>query len=129
MIRMEHNLPDLGRHQSLHLRPPHTQSRVGDRLNHQIQSIAELDRIIHEPGRLMIITLLYSVDQADFLYMQYETGMNKGTLSSHISRLEQAEYIHVEKTFRGKVPQTLLRLTRMGRKSFERYRKNLREAL
>jgi len=98
-------------------------------LNHQIQSIAELDRIIHEPGRLMIITLLYSVDQADFLYLQYETGMNKGTLSSHISRLEQAEYIHVEKTFRGKVPQTLLRLTRMGRKSFERYRKNLREAL
>jgi len=77
----------------------------------------------------MIITLLYSVDQADFLYLQYETGMNKGTLSSHISRLEQAEYIHVEKTFRGKVPQTLLRLTRMGRKSFERYRKNLREAL
>ncbi len=98
-------------------------------MNHQIQSIAELDRIIHEPGRLMIITLLYSVDQADFLYLQYETGMNKGTLSSHISRLEQAEYIHVEKTFRGKVPQTLLRLTRMGRKSFERYRKNLREAL
>ena len=98
-------------------------------MNHQIQSIAELDRIIHEPGRLMIVTLLYSVDQADFLYLQYETGMNKGTLSSHISRLEQAEYIHVEKTFRGKVPQTLLRLTRMGRKSFEQYRKNLREAL
>jgi len=98
-------------------------------MNHQIQSIAELDRIIHEPGRLMIVTLLYSVDQADFLYLQYETGMNRGTLSSHISRLEQAEYVKVEKTFRGKVPQTLLRLTRMGRKSFERYRKNLREAL
>ena len=98
-------------------------------MNRQIQTFTEIDRVIHEPGRLMIVALLFAVERSDFLYLQHETGMNKGTLSSHISRLEQAEYIHVEKTFRGKVPQTLLRLTRMGRKSFERYRKNLREAL
>jgi DNA-binding MarR family transcriptional regulator len=98
-------------------------------MNFQIQSIVSLDRVIHEPGRLMIVTLLFAVDQADFLYLQHETGMNKGTLSSHISRLEQAAYVEVEKTYKGKIPQTLLRLTNAGRKSFERYRKNLREAL
>jgi DNA-binding MarR family transcriptional regulator len=55
--------------------------------------------------------------------------MNKGTLSSHLSRLEEAGYVEVEKTYRGKVPQTLLRLTPAGRKAFEQYRRNLRGAL
>jgi DNA-binding MarR family transcriptional regulator len=58
-----------------------------------------------------------------------ETGMNKGTLSSHLSRLEEAGYVEVTKTYRGKVPQTLLRLTAPGRKAFEQYRRNLNEAL
>jgi DNA-binding transcriptional ArsR family regulator len=80
-------------------------------MNQQIRSIADLDRVIHEPGRLMIVALLFAVDQTDFLYLQHETGLNKGTLSSHISRLEEAHYIEVVKTYRGKVPQTLLRLT------------------
>lgn len=98
-------------------------------MNTQIQTIAELDRLIHEPGRLMIVTLLYAVDQADFLYLQHETAMNKGTLSSHISRLEDAGYVEVSKTFRGKIPQTLLSLTKLGRQSFKEYRKKLRKAL
>jgi DNA-binding MarR family transcriptional regulator len=98
-------------------------------MNPQIESLAGLDRIIHEPGRLMIVALLYAIDQADFLYLQHETGMNKGTLSSHISRLEEAEYVEVVKTYRGKVPQTLLSLTRTGRRSFEQYRKQLKKAL
>jgi DNA-binding MarR family transcriptional regulator len=98
-------------------------------MNSQIQTIAELDRVIHEPGRLMIVALLSAVNQADFLYLQHETGMNKGTLSSHITRLEQAAYVEVEKTYRGKVPQTLLRLTKTGRKAFEQYRSNLKKAL
>jgi DNA-binding MarR family transcriptional regulator len=55
--------------------------------------------------------------------------MNKGTLSSHISRLEREGYVSIEKTFRGKVPQTLLRLTRVGRNSFEQYRKTLKKSL
>jgi DNA-binding HxlR family transcriptional regulator len=95
----------------------------------QIQAIAEIDRIIHEPGRLMIVALLCAVESSDFLYLQHETAMNKGTLSSHISRLEKEGYVSVEKTFRGKVPQTLLRLTRMGRNSFEQYRKTLKKSL
>ena len=98
-------------------------------MNQQIRTIAGLDRVIHEPGRLMIVALLFAVDRADFLYLQHETDMNKGTLSSHLSRLEEAGYVEVTKTYRGKVPQTLLRLTGAGRKAFERYRRNLKEAL
>ena len=61
-------------------------------MKQQIRNIADLDRVIHEPGRLMIVALLFAVEEADFLYLLYETGINKGTLSSHISRLEEAGY-------------------------------------
>jgi len=98
-------------------------------VNPQIRTIADLDRVIHEPGRLMIVALLSAVEGADFLYLLHETGINKGTLSSHISRLEEAGYIAVTKTYRGKVPQTLLCLTGAGRKAFEQYRRKLKEAL
>ena len=98
-------------------------------MNPQIQNIAGLDRVIHEPGRLMIVAILFAVERADFIYLQHETGMNKGTLSSHISRLEEAGYLEVVKTYRGKVPQTLLRLTDAGRAAFEQYRRKLKEAL
>ena len=98
-------------------------------MNPRIRNIADLDRVIHEPGRLMIAALLYAVEKADFLFLQHETGMNKGTLSSHISRLEAAAYVEVVKTYRGKVPQTLLSLTPAGREAFARYRKSLKDAL
>jgi DNA-binding transcriptional ArsR family regulator len=95
----------------------------------QIRSLGEIDRMIHEPGRLMIVALLFAVEKADFLYIQHETGMNKGTLSSHLSRLEEAGYVEISKTFRGKIPQTLLKLTGAGRLAFEEYRKKLKGAL
>jgi DNA-binding MarR family transcriptional regulator len=98
-------------------------------MNPQVRKIADLDRVIHEPGRLMIVALLSAVARADFLYLQHETGMNKGTLSSHISRLEESGYVAVLKTYRGKVPQTLLSLTATGRRAFEQYRRKLKEAL
>jgi DNA-binding MarR family transcriptional regulator len=98
-------------------------------MNRQMQALADLDRVIHEPGRLMIAALLFAVENTDFLYLQHETEMNKGTLSSHLSRLEEAGYVEITKTFRGKVPQTLLRLTTTGRKAFEQYRRSLRQAL
>ena len=98
-------------------------------MNQQIRTIAELDRVIHEPGRLMSAALLFAVDRSDFLYLQHETGMNKGTLSSHLARLEEAGYVEVLKTYRGKVPQTLLHLTGAGRKAFEQYRRKVKEAL
>ena len=98
-------------------------------MNPHARQISELDRVIHEPGRLMIAAILYAVEQADFLYLQTETALNKGTLSSHLARLEEAGYVEIEKTYRGKVPQTLLRLTDSGRKAFMGYRRKLKEAL
>jgi DNA-binding MarR family transcriptional regulator len=77
----------------------------------------------------MIVALLFAVERSDFLYLLYETGLNKGTLSSHLSRLEEAGYVEVTKTYRGKVPQTLLHLTGTGRKAFEEYRRKLKRAL
>ncbi len=77
----------------------------------------------------MVVALLFAVEKADFLYLQTETGLNKGTLSSHISRLEEEGYVSVVKGYRGKVPQTLLTLTAAGRKAFEQYRQKIKEAL
>lgn len=98
-------------------------------MNDQIRQISEIDRVVHEPGRLMIMALLSAVERADFLYLQLETELNKGTLSSHLARLEEAGYVAIEKTYRGKVPQTLLELTRAGRKAFKQYCRNLKRAL
>ena len=97
-------------------------------MNDQLQAIAGLDRVIHEPGRLMIVAMLAVVKECDFLYLLHETEMNKGNLSSHLTRLEEAGYVEIEKTYRGKVPQTLLRLTRAGRTAFQIYRKKLKAA-
>lgn len=98
-------------------------------MNEQLRAIAELDRVIHEPGRLMIVSLLAAVRECDFLFLLNETEMNKGNLSSHLARLEEAGYVAIEKTYRGKVPMTLLRLTADGNKAFETYRKQLFAAL
>lgn len=97
-------------------------------MNDQLQAISELDRVIHEPGRLMIVALLSAVKECDFLFLLRETEMNKGNLSSHLAKLESASYVEIEKTYRGKVPQTLLRLTPAGRKAFEEYRRGLKAA-
>jgi len=97
-------------------------------MNDQLRAIADLDRVIHEPGRLMIIALLAVVKECDFLYLLHETELNKGNLSSHLARLEEAGYVEIEKTYRGKVPLTLLRLTRSGRAAFDQYRRGLKAA-
>ncbi len=98
-------------------------------MNEQLRGIGGLDRVIHEPGRLMIVALLSAVAECDFRYLEHETGMNKGNLSSHLSKLEQAGYVQITKTFRGKIPQTLLKLTDAGQDAFKAYRQTLNAAL
>ncbi|MFP4112887.1 MAG: winged helix-turn-helix domain-containing protein [Spirochaetota bacterium] len=85
-------------------------------------SVASVDRIIHEPARLMICALLSGVDRADFLFVQRETELTKGNLSSHLSKLEDAGYVEVTKTYEGKRPLTLVTLTDAGRVAFAEYR-------
>ena len=91
--------------------------------------MSELDRVIHEPARLTIIAFLSSVKEADFLYLLRETGLTKGNLSTHLVRLEEAGYVDIEKTFRGKIPTTLVRLSTEGRAAFQGYRKSIRDIL
>ncbi len=90
-----------------------------------LQSISGLDRIIHEPARLMIMALLSTVESADFLFLLKESSLTKGNLSVHLSRLEEAGYIQMQKTFRGKMPHTEYRLTKKGKSAFDEYRKSL----
>lgn len=94
-------------------------------MNRVIRQAAGLDRLIHEPARLMIVSLLYTVEKADFLYLLNETGLTKGNLSAHLSRLEEAGYVNIEKTYRGKLPLTLISLSPTGREAFETYRRQL----
>jgi DNA-binding MarR family transcriptional regulator len=100
---------------------------MSDEFGSSFQNLNTVDRLIHEPARLMIVTILYSVEKADFLYLLRETGLTRGNLSTHLTRLEQAGYVLIEKTFRGKVPQTLCSLTPEGRTAFENYRNQLKQ--
>jgi DNA-binding transcriptional ArsR family regulator len=84
--------------------------------------LTEIDRVIHEPARLVICALLAGVSQADFLFVQNETGLTKGNLSSHLATLEKNGYVDIEKTYRGKRPLTLLSLTEAGRSALVEYR-------
>jgi DNA-binding transcriptional ArsR family regulator len=94
-----------------------------------IQRLAEIDRTIHEPSRLMVVALLAEVTEADFQYLHQATGLTKGNLSVHLSKLEAAGYITIEKTFRGKYPLTICRLTEHGREVLDNYRKIMKDAL
>jgi len=97
--------------------------------NQPVSQIAKLDRVIHEPARLMIMALLFVVESADFLFLQRQTGLTLGNLSSHLSKLEAAEYVEIEKKFKGKRPHTMLRLTKSGRTAFQSYRQNMEQML
>jgi DNA-binding MarR family transcriptional regulator len=75
-----------------------------------------LDRLIHEPGRLAILTVLSSVADADFVFLQRATGLTKGNLSSHLTKLEDAGLVAIEKRFVRKKPNTKVALTPEGRR-------------
>ena len=90
-------------------------------MNPHIQGLAELDRLIHEPARLMIVMILEGAGEADFLYLQREGGFTQGNLSSHLAKLEEAGYVAIEKKFKGKLPLTVCRLTPSGRAAFAGY--------
>lgn len=84
-------------------------------------TIADLDRIIHEPARLAILTVLSAFASADFTFLQTATGLTKGNLSVQITRLEEADMVTVERTFKGKRTQTMVQLTNRGRGRLSRY--------
>jgi DNA-binding MarR family transcriptional regulator len=89
----------------------------------------EIDKMIHEPARLLIMANLYVIESADFTYLMHQTELTWGNLSSHMSKLEDAGYIEVTKEFKGKRPNTMLKLTKQGRDAFKQYRGQILEIL
>lgn len=85
----------------------------------------EVDRLIHEPARLVLLTNLYVVDEADFVFLSRRTGLTDGNISSHMARLEKAGYVRIDKTIVGKRPRTTYALTPEGRLAFEEYRRRV----
>ena len=94
-----------------------------------LRDLAEVDRLVHEPARLMILMVLYTVESADFTFVLNATELTDGNLSSHLSKLEAAGYVEIEKGYAGKKPRTRLRLTAEGCQAVERYRSTMHKAL
>ena len=98
-------------------------------MNEAVRNLIDVDRTIHEPARLMIVAILSALAEADFLYLLQASGLTKGNLSSHLSRLEEAGYVQIEKSFVGKSPRTLCRLTKTGQGALADYRRQMRAVI
>ena len=93
----------------------------------ELDAIQNINKIIHEPARLLLMAHLFVVESADFLFLQRQTGLTWGNISSHLRKLENAGYVAVEKEFIDKKPHTTLKLTDKGRRAFREYRKNMKQ--
>lgn len=93
------------------------------------KTVASLDRVLHEPARLSLVACLSIVEEADFVFLQSQTGMSGGNLSSHVKKLEGAGYISIRKEFRDSKPRTSMKLTAKGRKAFNSYLKSMKAML
>ena len=92
-------------------------------------AVNSVDRVLHEPARLLLTALLYPVEDADFLFLLRESGLTKGNLASHLARLEEAGYLVVRKGYQGRIPHTDYRLSAAGRAAFRSYREQMRRTL
>ena len=91
--------------------------------------LADIDRLIHEPARYLVMAYLYVVESADALFLQRQTGLTWGNLSFHFSKLESGGYVRIKKDFLDKKPHTMLELTESGRRAFTEYRKTMKQKL
>jgi DNA-binding MarR family transcriptional regulator len=91
--------------------------------------IQNIDRLIHEPARFMIMAHLYVVESADFLFLQHQMDMTPGNLSAHLRKLEDAKYVEVVKEFVDRKPHTALKLTKKGRGAFKEYQTTMKQVL
>ncbi len=98
-------------------------------MNEDWRTLTDVDKLIHEPSRLMILTILNSVEKADFVYLQRDTGLTRGNLSVHLSKLSDAGYIEIQKSFNGKVPQTTCQITDNGKVAFLKYTEYLKNVV
>ncbi|QRN84503.1 transcriptional regulator (plasmid) [Chloroflexota bacterium] len=90
---------------------------------------AEIDKTVHEPARLMILSMLNVVDSADFTFLLHQTGLTRGNFSTHIRKLEEAAYVAVKKEFVDNKPLTTYSITEAGRQALSDYRKLMEKIL
>ena len=100
---------------------------MNKRPDNEKPTIPTIDKIIHEPARLIIMAHLFVVESVDFLFLQRQTGLTWGNISSHLRKLENAGYVTLQKEFLDKKPHTTLKLTNEGRAAFKEYRKNMKQ--
>jgi len=85
------------------------------------EDIAGLDKLVHEPARLAILTALSAADSIEFLFLQSLTGLTKGNLSAHMAKLEDAGFVKIDKHFEGKKPVTTVKLTLKGQRAIQQH--------
>ena len=94
-----------------------------------LSRLLSIDKIIHEPARFMILAYLSAVESADFIFLLNQTGLTQGNMSFHLSKLEESDYVAIEKKFIGKRPHTLLSITEKGRKALKEHLKVMKELI
>ena len=94
-----------------------------------MKPLTDLDPLLHSQLRLAIMSLLISVKEADFSYLQEATGATNGNLSIQITKLKDAEYIEVKKSFQNNYPKTTCKITKKGIKAFEKYVEDIKQYL
>ena len=95
----------------------------------ELHPLADIDQVIHAPARLMVLTYLYVVTSADYVFLMHLTGLTWGNLSTHLTKLETAGYVEVEKEFKGKKPHSIVHLTDQGRAAFREYKRSMQQVL
>ena len=95
----------------------------------ELHPLADIDQIIHAPARLMVLTYLYVVESVDFVFLTRLTGLSWGNISTHLTKLQDAGYVTIEKTFKGRKPHTTIHLSEAGRAAFKKYKKSLAQVL
>lgn len=94
-----------------------------------LKPLLDLDRMVHEPARLAILTVLAAAEEVEFLFLLKVTGLSKGNLSAQTQKLEAAGFLKTRKAFRGRLPVTSFKLTATGRKALGAYREQMRALL
>lgn len=94
-----------------------------------LEQILMIDKTIHEPARLFIMSILYNTQEVDFLFLLNETQLSKGNIATHTRKLEEAGYLTVKKEFVGKKTHSSYTITTNGKKIFEEYTDSMKKIL
>jgi len=94
-----------------------------------LQPLVDINQVIHAPARLLVLSYLYVVESTDYVFLMRLTGLTWGNLSTHLSKLEEAGYITIQKEFKDKKPHSTIQLTNQGRSAFRDYKKSMQQVL